>query len=182
MTASRRKLVTRICEATAIGLLALDAALYFALVRPLGSMRMSAEREYTATRDRIRDGKARAARLEEFKKVVPGAETQLASFLKNHVPPRRQGFSHAARLVRKLSEDANVRLTSVTYKLSWSDNDPLPRLALEVEVEGLFPNVLRFAHALETSKEFLALRDFTYEPGETRTIALHLGADLYLRP
>ena len=42
MTRHRRKLLIQISEATAIGLLVLNVVLYFALVRPLRSMRASA--------------------------------------------------------------------------------------------------------------------------------------------
>ena len=178
----RRKLVTRIIEATAIGLVVVDVAFYFALVRPLKTMRTSEENQYTVTRDRVREGRARVARLEKFKAGVPEAETQLDGFLKAHVPERRQGFSRAARMVRKLSEDSKVRLTGVSYKLAAPGDDPLARLGLEVEVEGAFPNLLNFTHALETSGEFLTLRNFSFELGEARAIAMHVGAELYLNP
>jgi hypothetical protein len=41
---------------------------------------------------------------------------------------------------------------------------------------------MSFAHALETSGEFVSLGDFSFEPGESRTIALRMGAVLYLQP
>jgi len=42
--------------------------------------------------------------------------------------------------------------------------------------------VLNFAHALETASDFLLVRSFTFERGESGTVALRLGADLYLKP
>jgi Tfp pilus assembly protein PilO len=180
MSRARRKTLIRIVEGAAVGLVLLDLVLYFAVVGPLRSMRASAEVEYAAVRDRVRDAKGRVVRLEKFKAAVPGAEAQLEDFLKAHVPRRRQGFSRAARLVRMLSEDSKVRLSGVSYKLDPADDDPLARLGLEVEVEGTFANLMNFVHALETNDEFASLRDFSFEPGEDRTIALRVGADLYL--
>ena len=179
-TSHRRKLI-HIVEGVAIGLVVLDVALYFGAVRPLRSMRTSAEAEYAAARERVREAKARVTRLEKFKSSVPSAETQVEEFLKSHVPERRQSFSRAAHLVRKLSEDSKVQLAAVSYKLLPAADDPLARLGLQVEVEGSFPGVMSFAHALETNDEFIALRDFSFEPGESRTIALRVGADLFVR-
>jgi len=182
MGKSRRKLLTRIVEAAAVGLVVLDLALYFALVRPLNNLRRTQEIQYAAGRERVREGKARVARLEKFRAGMPEAEAQLDAFLKEHVPKRRQGFSRAARLVRELSEDSKVRLTGISYQLTAPGDDPLARLGLEIEVEGTFSNLLDFTHALETSGDFLAVRDFSFEPGESRAIAMHVGAELYLRP
>jgi Tfp pilus assembly protein PilO len=179
---SRRKTLVRIVEVLAIALVVLDLTVYFALVRPLRSLRVTEEVRYKAARDRVREGQARVALLEKFKEAVPESETQLGEFLKNYVPERRQGFSRAARLVRELSEKSKVHLTSVSYHLVSNGDDPLARLGLEVEVDGPFPGVMSFAHALETSGELVSLGDFSFEPGEGRTIALRMGAALYLQP
>ena len=182
MTKSRRKLFARIAEAAAVGLVVLNLALYFALVRPLKSLRATAEQDSMATRGRAKDGKARVAVLEQIRVNLPESEEQLWEFLKKHVPERRQGFSHAARMMRKLSASAKVRLTGVSYKLFAGADDPLARLALEIEVGGVVPDLLQFTHALETSPDFLAVRAFSFTPGETHTVAMHVSADLYVRP
>ena len=179
---SRRKTLVRVVEVVAIALVVLDLAVYFAVVRPLRSLRVTEEVRYKAARDRVREGQARVARLETFKRAVPEAETQLGDFLKDHVTERRQGFSKAARLVRELSEKSKVHLASVSYHLVPGSDDHLARLGLEVEVDGSFAGVMSFAHALETSGEFVSLGDFSFEPGESRTIALRMGAVLYLQP
>lgn len=182
MNRHRRKLLTRIVEAAAVGLVIFNMGLYFALVRPLKNMRASAENEFSATRSRVQEAKGRGGRLEQYRVDVPQSEAELKEFLAQHVPGRRQGFSHAARMVRKMSEDSKVRLTGVSYKLSGPAEDPLARLGLEFDVEGSFSDVLRFTHALETSGDFLAVRAFSLTPGESRTIAMHVGAELYIKP
>jgi Tfp pilus assembly protein PilO len=182
MSKGRRKTIVRIVEGLALGLVLLDVALYFALVRPLRVMRTEEEASYAAARERVRDLKARAARLEKYQTEVPEAEDQLRGFLEGHIPPRRQGFSRAMRMVGELTEKSDLRLANVSYKLESSKDDPFVHLAVQVDVEGPFSNLLGFAHALETSDDLIVLRDFTFEPAEGRGLALRLAADLYLQP
>lgn len=182
MDKRRGKKLIRIIETVAVSLVVLDLAFYFVLVRPLRGRRTAAETQYTVARGRVRQAKARVARLEQFRARVPDAEAQLQSFLDEHVPARRQGYSRAMRTVFRMAENSKVRLVNIQYKHPDGESDPLPHVGLEFEVAGPFSNLLRFSHELETSKEFLALRDFSFEAGETFTIAMHVGADLYLRP
>lgn len=181
MSRSRRKTVIRILEGVAVGLVLLDVALYFALVRPLRSMRSAEQARYAAARERVREQTLRAARLEKFQTVLPETEDQLSAFMQSHIPPRRQGFSRAARLVRRLTEQAGVQLSGMAYKLGSSADDPLERLGIEVEVEGPFASLLNFSHAVETSSDFIVVREFAFEPTEGQGLALRLGADLYLK-
>jgi Tfp pilus assembly protein PilO len=182
MSRGRRKTIVRVLEGTALGLVLLDLALYFALVRPLRTMRTEEEASYAAARDRVRDLKLRAARLERYQAAVPEAEGELTDFLKEHLPPRRQGFSRAMRMVRELTEKSSLHLASLSYKLDSSKDDPFERLAVQVDVEGSFSNLIAFSHELETSSDLIVLRDFSFEPTESRVLALRLGADLYLKP
>lgn len=181
MSRGRRKTIILVVESVALGLVILDVALYFALVRPLRILRASEEANYGVTRDRVRDSRARIARLEKYQAAVPGAEEELASFLKDHISARRQGFSRAVRFVRESTDKAGLRLVGVSYKLDSSKGEPFERLAVQVEAEGSFSNLLDFAHALETSSDLIVLRDFSFEPTEARNLTLRLEADLYLK-
>jgi hypothetical protein len=182
MNRQRRKFWTRVAEAVAVGLAVLGLALYFALVRPLRNLRQAAQIEARATEGRIQVVRARVARLEQYRVDVPKSELELKEFLGKRVVERRQGFSHSARMVRKMSEDSKVRLTGLAYKLSSPGSEPLARMTLEFDVEGAFGDVMRFTHALETSRDFLRVRSFSLSPAEARTIAMHVGAELYLKP
>lgn len=182
MSKSRRKTIVRIVEGTALALVLLDLTLYLALVRPLRTMRTEAEASHAAARKRLRDLEARAARLEKYQAAVPGAEGELTDFLKEHLPARRQGFSRAVRMVRAMTDKSSLHLASVSYKLESSKDDPFVRLAVQVEVEGSYSNLINFAHTLETSSDLIVLRDFSFEPTEGRGLAMQLGADLYLKP
>jgi hypothetical protein len=182
MNRLQRKLWTHVAEAAALGLTLLSVVFYFALVRPLRNMRLAAENDVVAAEARGQVVSARVSRLQQYRVDVPKSESELKEFLAQHVAERRQGFSHAAKMLRKMSEDSKVRLTGVAYKLSGAGEQPLANLALEFDIEGSFGDVLRFTHELETSGDFLRVKAFTFSPGESRAIAMHVGAELYLKP
>lgn len=182
MGKSRRRALIQVLEKAAVALVLLDIVLYFALVRPVRGTRSAEEAEFSAMRNRVREAKARVARLEEFQAAVPGAEEQLGGFLSENVPSRRQGFSRAARLVRRLVDDSGAHLESISYSLGGNVDEPLRRLGLEVDIEGPFPSLFEFAHSLETVGEFVVIRSFNFEPREGGTMGLRLGADLFLKP
>jgi len=182
MRQSRRKALIRVVERAAIALALLDVVVYFAVVRPLRSLRTNEEIRHAATRERLREVSARVERLEQFQATVPQSEEQLKVFLSKYVSSRRQGFSRAARLVRRLTELSQLQLASIAYKLDPSQNEPLRRLGIELEVDGPFPSLFKFAHALETTSDLLLVREFAFEPGEGGILVLRLGIDLYLKP
>ena len=62
-------------------------------------------------------------------------------------------------------------------------NDPLERLSLDINVQGSYPGLLEFSHALETANDFILVREFIFTPGEENgALGLRLGADLYVTP
>ncbi len=182
MSRTRRRTLIRVVEAVAVGVLLLDLVLYFALVRPLRNLRAAEEARYSAARVRVRELRVRTERLEKFQAAVPQAEDRLGSFYESHIPSRRQAFSRAARLVRRLTGQAGLQLSSVSYKLGTSLDQPLQRLGIEVEVEGPFAGLLNFSHALETAGDFVVVRNFDMHPAEGGVLTLRLDADLYLKP
>lgn len=133
-------------------------------------------------RRRIIDEQARTERLKEFREAFPEAGKELESFKRDHTPPRRQGFSQAAKLVRRLTEQSGIQLASVRYKLDSSTSGPLERLSLEVVVNGPFPGLLKFAHALETAGDFIAIQSFSLAEGDNGQLGLRLAAESYLTP
>jgi hypothetical protein len=163
-------------------LVLLDVALYFALLRPVENLAASEQESFTVARRRIRESQDRIARLEKFKEALPSAGDMIASFTREHVPSRRQGFSEAARLLRKITEEAGIRLTSRTYRPPESHGELFEHMGIDVSAEGPFSGLLKFAHALETSSDFILIRDFNFQPGDGGALALKVGAELYLKP
>ena len=89
MSKGRRKTIVRIVEGTALALVLLDLTLYFALVRPLLTMRTEEEASYAAARERVRDLKARAARLEKEWLLKQALDKRKRSLPTSPSPPPR---------------------------------------------------------------------------------------------
>jgi Tfp pilus assembly protein PilO len=182
MSALRRKVLVRVLERAAVAFIVLDVALVFAFVRPLDKLAATEWRRMSTARHRVQEAQARVSRLEMYQKKLPEAREQIKVFQHDHVPPRRRGFSRAWRLVRELSEQSGIQLSSLAYRLNSGHEDPLERLGIEVNVVGPYPGLLKFAHALETASDFVLLQDFTFSPGQGGSLELRLTADMYLVP
>lgn len=142
----------------------------------------SEQQQFAALRRRIYEGEIRIERLKKFREALPEADKRLAALKRDHTPPRRQGYSQAAKLVRGATEQSGTQLTSVAYKLDNNASGPLQRLGLVIIVSGPFPALLKFVHALETAGDFIVIRSFNIAASDTHALELRLGADLYLTP
>jgi Tfp pilus assembly protein PilO len=182
LTRQRRKSLMRIAERLAVAAVVLDVVFYFAAFRPVRRARDGAIAAFTKTRlDIIRD-QSRIEQLQKVKQNLPEAQAAFDGFMKDHVPSRRRGFSEAMSLFQKLTQDAGVQMIGISYKTSKATTDPLERLGIQVEVDGTFPQLLKFAHAVETQNDFIVLRSFGFEMGDNDAISMRLGTDLYLSP
>jgi Tfp pilus assembly protein PilO len=163
-------------------LVLLDVLLYFGMFRSTQALVSSEQQQFEGLRRRIYDAEVRIERLKKFREALPEAGQKLAALERDHAPPRRQGFSQAAKLVRRVTEQSGTQLTSVAYKLDTNASGPLQRLGLVIVVAGPFPALLKFAHALETASDFIVIRGFNIAAGENHDLNLRLTADLYLTP
>ncbi len=182
MPQSRRRILAQKLLKALLVLVLLDAAVYFALDRPLELWVKDTQDRFTATRLDWLQEKILAAKLEKRALALPAADEQIDAFIQKRIPPRRQGFSRAARLVQQLSQQAGVQLDSLSYRLKEKPTAPLDDLEISVAIEGDFPKLMAFTHALETSQDFLVIREFRFEQGDQGVLGLHLTADLYLLP
>lgn len=182
MRKNRRKALIRVIESVALALVVVDVVFWLALLQPLRRLLAAEQHGLSVAQTRLQEQRSRVERLKTFQAALPGAHQQLKVFLRDHIPPRRRAFSRAARLVRRLSEQSGLQLTSLSYRLDSSSDRPLERLGMEVTVEGPYPGLVKFAHTLETASDFILVRDFKVQPGDKGNLALRLGADLYLEP
>ena len=178
----RRRKMRRALQITALGVAALDLVVYLALAHPLASAVRSDQEKFLSARLQVRAREAHIARLQKSLAELPDTDEEMNEFLSKHVPPRRRGFSRAAGMVRQFTQDAGVELTGVAYRLGSDRNAPLERLGIQVTVQGPFPSLLRFTHAMETANDFVLVRGLAFQPGESGGLALRLLADLYVTP
>ena len=185
MSRDRRKNLNRAFERVAVGLVALDAVVYFVVVQPLRNRTQSKFESIREARLGLRNEEARVKRLEWYKKALPATESDLDDFMGNEVHSRRKSYSRSSRLVRALAQDAGLELDpgGVSLHPEALRDKPLDRMNVTISVKGPFKNLLSFAHALETtSDDFLIIRAFNFTSGESEGMALQLSAELYLTP
>jgi Tfp pilus assembly protein PilO len=178
MRLTHSRLAARILERVALGLALLALGVWLVVAHPFEDKLLAEQQAYRNARQQKLAMEARVARLEKIPVADAGAE--LKDFVSEHMPLRRRSFSKAADLVRRLTEESGVQLSGVSYRLDEVKGEPLQRLGIEVSVQGPFPSLMGFAHAVETSSDFLVLRGFSLETGDGATLALRMTADLYL--
>lgn len=165
-----------------LAILVLDALAYAALERPLAGLLAGKQRQFETTRLAWQQERNHWAALENRNAALPHENQQLRAFLGRHLPPQREGFSSAALLVQRLTQQSGVQLSGVSYRASRNKGEPLEHLGLSVYVQGAFPALLSFARALETSENLVIVRSFKFESAGPGVLGLRLKADLYLMP
>jgi Tfp pilus assembly protein PilO len=183
MRKSRRQIVNRIIEAMGVALVVLDLAVFFAVYRPLGNKLDGVISRHEELRQTVRAQQRRVDQLRKYQAAFPLAGKGLQEFTADRIPARREAYSTAAHLIHKVADAAGVQLTTTVYRLETDRHDPFERLDLDISVQGPYTGLLKFSHALETTDDFILVRDFTITPGgENGALGLRLGAELYLTP
>jgi Tfp pilus assembly protein PilO len=177
---SQNRLVARVLERVAAASVLVVLGLWLVVLRPSEDKLVAEQETYRRARQQELAAESRVARLEKVR--VTGADAELNRFLTEHLPPRQRSFSKAADLVQRLTEDSGVQLSGVNYRLGEEKDEPLQRLGINVDVKGSSHSVLDFAHAVETTPDFLVVRGFNIETGDGGMLALRMAADLYLAP
>ena len=182
MRRNLRQTATRVFQVTGVSLVLLDVLLYFFVYQHTQSQLSSELQQFASLRQSIFDGEARIERLNTYREALPETGKKLASLVEDHAPPRRQAYSQASDLVRRIAEKSGSQLVKVGFKMDEKVSGPLQRLGIMIDVEGSFPALLKFAHGLETSSDLLLIRSFSLAQGKDNPLELRLAADLYLTP
>lgn len=182
MSPDRRKHWTRTAIRIIVVLIVLDALAYVGLQRPLASLLAREEGRFSVTRLEWLGAKRQLAYLKKRDAQLPTEDHQLKTFIQQHVPPRREGFSRAALLIDRLTQQSGVDLAGISYGLAQTKGEPFEHLGVKVDVQGPFSGLLSFAHALETASDFIVVRSFKFEATGGGVLGLELSADLYLMP
>lgn len=182
MRRSRRQIVNRIAEVTGLLVVALDILLFFLIYQPLGAKIASVDRQVEGLRRTIRNQQARVEVLQKFQNAMPETRKGLADFMANRIPPRREGYSMTDHLIHKVGDAANVKITGLAFRLSSDRTDPLLQLEVEVNVQGTYSALMKFAHALETANSILLEREAVIAQGTAGILSMRLAGDVYLTP
>jgi Tfp pilus assembly protein PilO len=180
---SRRQIINRIFEATALGLVLAVLIVFFAVYKPLVNKMAAAEQQQESLRQTVRNQQVRAEVLKRYEILLPQVGKGLSDFSTNRTPERREAYSTAAHLITKLADASGVRVATRGYHFDKNQRDPLWKLQLDLNVEGPYAGLMKFSHALETANNFLLVREFNFTPGgDNQPLNLRLGADFYVTP
>jgi hypothetical protein len=179
---SRHQTVTRIFQITGVSLVLLDVLLYFLMYRSTQALAFTEQEQFASLRRRNLEAEIRIERLKKFLAALPEAGERLSAFEQEHTPPRRQGYSKASELVRRVAEQSGTQLVSVAFKLDSKTPGALQSLGAVINVEGSFAGLLRFAHGLETASDLILTRSFSIVMGDNQTLEMRLAIDLFLMP
>lgn len=185
MSMDRRKILTRILERVAVGLVVLDVVVYFAVLQPVQRMWQERAERYNTVRLQVINEEARVNRLKWYTDAVPSMQKDVDDFLSNEVQSKRKSFSRTTRLVLGLADQTGVSLpaSAINYQMDPKHDQLLDRMGLTLTVKGPFKNLVDFAHQLETTTDdFLVFRGFTFETQEDSDLSLRLATDFYLTP
>lgn len=182
MARLRRKTLHRILEIAALGMVALDLLFYLVVARPLADGVKDQQQRFAEARLQVRLIQARIGQAQDELNALPATDAAMKKFLEAHVPPRQRVYSRAAGLVHKLTGDSNVELKRLAYRPPLDTKEPLQGLGIQINVEGPFEGLLKFAHELETTDDLLLVRGVILQPGENGGLGLRLLAELYMTP
>ncbi len=182
MSQQRRKKWVGAAAKAILALVILDVLAYAALDRPLANLVAREQDRFTSARLEWWRERGNLALLQKHVDALPAEQRQIQAFLDRHIPSRREAFSRAATLIESLTQRSQVELLAIKYTPDESHGEPVGRLNLNTSVKGSFENLLGFAHALETSNDFIVVRSFKFAAGDGGVLALHVDADLYLTP
>ena len=100
MTRERFQKIARWFEWGALAMVAADLILYAAWVVPVDRLAAGEERRHAELSERLLVETEVIGRLEEFKNAAPQTALELDTFVNKHIPPRREAYYRAARLMR----------------------------------------------------------------------------------
>jgi Tfp pilus assembly protein PilO len=176
-----KRKVMFVFEVVAVGVVLLNLAMYLIAVKPLSTLAQSEWQKMTDTRRKALKMESRVADLESYHEELPETVKAIETFQHDHVPPKRRGYAKAMRMVRNISEQSGVELFNVAFRTENEKKEPMKRLGIVVDIQGAYPNLLKFAHSLETSDQVVLLRDFSFYPNQGG-LGLRLNAEMYLTP
>jgi Tfp pilus assembly protein PilO len=169
MTLTRRVLAEkrRLIYPLLVALL-LNAALYAAVVYPLGMKVAAGEQSATAAAAAVKEAERD---YESAKRTATGkvsADAELEKFYGEVLPPDQSAARRITSLeIYQLAAKAKVNYERAANEVTQDRDSTLGKLSTTVMLSGEYRDIRRFVHELETAPEFLILE----------TVSLSQGAD-----
>jgi len=142
-------------------------------------------REGPETKRRQRDRLALQAKLlkadvergEEIKASLPQVGKDCDGFYKADFLPASAGYSAILGELTEITHKAGLKTSGVSFQQKELKGHGVTEIAMKTTVEGDYPALIQFIHALERSKNFYLLDNLTLASGGT-TAGIKLNLDL----
>jgi Tfp pilus assembly protein PilO len=126
--------------------------------------------------------KADVERGEEIKASLPQVGTDCDGFYKSDFLPASTGYSAILAELTEITRKAGLRTSGVTFQQKELKGHGVTEIAMKTTVEGDYPALIEFIHALERSKNFYLLDNLTLaSAGSTPGIKLNLDLRTFFR-
>jgi len=165
-------------------------SLLFAADIALGVFIWQGGREGPETKRRQRDRlelqakllKADVERGEKIKASLPQVGKDCDGFFKEHFLPASAGYSAVVAELTEITRKAGLKTGGVSFQQKELKGHGVTEIVMKTTVEGDYPALIEFIHALERSNNFYLLDNLTLaSAGSTPGIKLNLDLRTFFR-
>ncbi len=121
--------------------------------------------------------KADVERGEKIKASLPQVGQDCDGFYKENFLPASTGYSAVLAELTDITHKAGLKTGGVTFQQKELKGHGVTQIAMKTTVEGDYPALIQFIHALERSKNFYLLDNLTLASGGS-TAGIKLNLDL----
>ncbi len=164
--------------------IAANLGVYLLVVYPMQARVSSGEARMLAATQAERRAERQLAVARATQTGKQTAEGQLQTFYRQVLPDNLADARKAAYVrLAQLAAESNVRYERATAEKIDEKNSDLTRLVVGVVVDGSYPDIRRFVHAIETSPEFLVIDNMalTMRDQPNMPLVLSLTVSTYYR-
>ncbi len=161
-------------------LVVLNAVLLFLVFRPPG--RSLAERQAESKRSRASYDSTLATvkQMRDLRAKLGSAIQNDEKFSIEHFLSRRTAFSAMLSDLERLASENQLKTSTVSYLLKEETKRPgFENVAVNMTVEGGYPELMRFVNKLERSDLFWIVHTMTVSSSQARGLRLNLQVETY---
>lgn len=170
-------------RATLLALLALDAVLLALVVRPVEQAQQNRQHEMERLRDQHETVTRAVAQTRELRAKVQSAQQDGEEFSRQSFLARPRGFSAILADLERVASENQLKPSGVSYQLK-EETDPSgwTNVAVNVNVEGEYSDLVRFINQLEQSPLFWIIDGLNVSAVPGKGLRMSLDMETYFAP
>lgn len=161
-------------------LVVLNAVLLFLVFRPPGLSLAERQAESQRSRASYDSTLATVKQMRELRAKLGSAIQNDEKFSTEHFLSRRTAFSAMLSDLERLASETQLKTTTIAYQLKEDAKRPgFENVAVNMTVEGGYPELMRFVNKLEGSDLFWIVHTMTVSSSQARALRLTLQMETY---